>query len=69
MAKKSVIYVRTDVREFTLNTTKEILRKHFPNHTMTIIDKPFLNRTQTELYNANISKIKNRGEVDIILQS
>jgi len=32
MKKKSTIYVRTDKREFTFNTTLEILKKHYPKH-------------------------------------
>lgn len=36
MAQESTIYVRTDVREFTLKTTREILKKHF---LITIIKK------------------------------
>ncbi|EKE28667.1 MAG: hypothetical protein ACD_3C00033G0005 [uncultured bacterium (gcode 4)] len=69
MKSKSTIYVRTDIREFTFNTTLEVLKKHFPTHKLTIIDQPFLNRTQTELFNQNITQFKKRWEIDIILES
>ena len=66
MEEKSTIYVRTDKREFTLNSTLEILRKHFPDHIETIIDKPLLEntKTQTKLYG---DKSMKPGEVDIIM--
>ena len=66
MEEKSTIYVRTDKREFTLNSTLEILRKHFPEHKETIIDKPLLEntKTQTKLYG---DKSMKPGEVDIIM--
>ncbi|HAK88478.1 MAG: DNA methylase [Nitrospirae bacterium GWC2_46_6] len=64
MDSKSTIYVRTDAREFTLNSTCEILLKYFPDHIVKIVPKPFKNRTQTEICG---NKTKNIGEVDIIL--
>lgn len=66
MEKQSTIYVRTDKREFTLNTTIEILRKHFPRHSMKIINKPLSKetKTQTKLFG---DKSMKPGEVDIIL--
>ena len=62
---KAVIYIRTDKREFTKNTTINILKELFPNKNMTILDKPFENRTQTFLH-GDIRK--KPGEVDIVLQ-
>lgn len=66
MKRKSTIYVRTDKREFTLNTTLEILTRHFPKHSVQIIDKPLKGdtKTQTKLYG---DKSMKPGEVDIIL--
>ena len=64
MKKKSTIYVRTDSREFTFNSTLEILRKHFPRHKAKISDKPFSKKTQTEIMGNSSSA---NGEVDIIL--
>lgn len=63
MAEESTIYVRTDVREFTFNSTFEILIKHFPDHTVKIVSKPFRNKTQTEICG---NRTENSGEVDII---
>ena len=66
MKKKSTIYVRTDKREYTYNSTLNILIKHFPKHSVQIIEKP-LNKdtkTQTKLYG---DKTMKPGEVDIIL--
>ncbi|NCI50913.1 site-specific DNA-methyltransferase [Sediminibacterium roseum] len=66
MARKSTVYVRTDKRSYTLNTTLEILKKHFPKHTVKIIKKPLKEntKTQTKLYG---DQSKKPGEVDIIL--
>lgn len=67
MDEKSTIYVRTDKREFTFNSTLEILKKHFPLHKVKVIEKPLNEdtRTQTKLYGDSSLK---PGEVDIILQ-
>jgi DNA modification methylase len=66
MKRKSVIYVRTDKRDFTFKSTLEILKKHFPTHAVEIIDKPLKEdtKTQTKLYG---DKSMKPGEVDIIL--
>ena len=66
MDKKSTIYVRTDRREFTFNSTLKILKKHFPKHLVEIKDKPFTKRTQTQI-GGNSSK--ENGEIDIIMSS
>ena len=58
--RNSVVYVRTDAREFTFNTTKEILLKHFPNHKQLIKRRQFESKTQTELFG---DKSKIPGEV------
>ena len=66
MKTKSTIYVRTDKREFTFNSTLEILQKHFPKHKTQIVDKPLKadTKTQTKLYG---DKSMKPGEVDIIM--
>jgi hypothetical protein len=66
MKTKSTVYVRTDKREFTFNSTIEILQKHFPKHKPQIIEKPLKEntKTQTKLYG---DKSMKPGEVDIIL--
>jgi len=63
--KESVIYVRTDSRKFTLDTTRNILKQMFPDKKMTIIEQPVNWTTQTHLFGNYSTKI---GEVDIILK-
>lgn len=66
MDERNTIYVRTDKREFTFNSTLEILNKHFPNHKTRIIEKPLTKdtKTQTKLFG---DKSMKPGEVDIIM--
>lgn len=63
--KESVIYVRTDSRKFTLDTTCNILKQAFPDKEMTIIEQPINGATQTHLFGNHSTKI---GEVDLILR-
>jgi len=63
--KKSVIYVRTDSRNFTLDTTSNILKQIFPNKKMTIIEQPVNGATQTQLFGNHSTKT---GEIDLILK-
>jgi len=67
MCENSVVYVRTDKREFTLNSTIEILKKHFSDYSMQIIEKPLKEdtKTQTKLFG---DKSMKPGEVDIIMK-
>lgn len=67
MAERSTIYVRTDKRDFTYMSTLEVLKKHFPKHSLNIINKPLKKdtKTQTKLYG---DKTMKPGEVDIILK-
>lgn len=67
MQDNCVVYVRTDSREFTLKATEAALKAAFPEHTMTIIDKPIPEGkiTQTQLFGTKPIK---SGEIDIILQ-
>lgn len=60
----ATIYVRTDARQFTRDTTIEILKELFPEKTMEVIHRPFTKRTQTALHGDNSAK---PGETDIIL--
>ena len=62
--RNSVIYVRTDAREYTRDTTIDILRESFPNKNLEIINREYTKPTQTALYGDKSSK---PGEVDIIL--
>lgn len=64
MASTATIYVRTDARQFTRETTIEILRDVFPQQKMEILSQPFSKDTQTALFG---DKSKKPGEVDIIM--
>jgi DNA modification methylase len=66
MEDGATVYVRTDARQFTFDTTLEILKKHFPNHQVKVRKKPLKEdtRTQTKLFG---DKSMKPGEVDIIL--
>ncbi len=68
MKKNSTIYVRTDKRKFTFDKTVEILKKHFPKHRMSIVNKPLKEdtKTQTKLYG---DKTMKPGEVDLIFNT
>jgi len=65
MAENSTVYVRTDSRAFTFNATREVLKNHFPDHDMQVTNKPFIKKTQTELFGN--SSLEN-GEIDIVLR-
>lgn len=67
MSDQAVVYVRTDARNFTLQTTIEILKKHFPDYTFSQRRSKLKNKSnsQTILYGNKSSK---PIEVDIILR-
>lgn len=67
MSDTATIYVRTDARKFTLETTLRILKKHFPDYTISKrVSKLKKNsKSQTVLYGNKSSK---PAEVDIILK-
>jgi len=66
MDERSTIYVRTDTREFTYNTTLNILKKYFPNYDINILQKPYNKKTQTQVIG---NKSNYNGEIDIILNN
>jgi hypothetical protein len=66
MAERSAIFVRTDARPFTFDTTKEALAQAFPHHRMRIEPAPYSKKTQTSLFG---DKAQKPGEMDIILES
>jgi len=65
MKQKSTIYVRTDIRQFTLETTIDVLKRNFPNHKMRKRPANVDKRTQTDIMGNTSLK---RGEIDIIMQ-
>ena len=60
MSSTAIIYVRTDARQFTQETTKEILCDVFPNKSIDIVSRPLGKVTQTALFG---DKSKKPGEV------
>jgi hypothetical protein len=65
MDSKAIVYVRTDAREFTKQTTLEVLREVFPTKSLEVVTQPYKKKTQTALFG---DKSKKPGEVDIIMQ-
>ena len=61
----AIIYVRTDKRAFTLETTRNALRKHFLAWEMEELDQPVNGHTQTALFGDFERK---PGEVDIVMR-
>lgn len=64
LAKRSSIYVRTDRRELTRDTTNEVLRATFPGRRIRMKEQPFTRPTQTSLFGDDSVKA---GEVDFII--
>jgi hypothetical protein len=61
----AILFVRTDARKFTYETTEAVLRTLFPRKIMTIYRAPLLNgNSQTALFGDTEEK---PGEVDLIL--
>ena len=65
MAKNAVIYVRTDARKFTRDTTLAALRDAFPGKNLKVQDRPLSKPSQTALFGDYSEK---PGECDILLQ-
>lgn len=65
LSDDAVIYIRTDAREFSKETTLDTLNKIYGStKKITIIEQPFTKRTQTALHGDSSKK---PGECDIIL--
>ena len=64
MKEDAIVYVRTDARTFTRETTIEVLQDIFPKKNMKIIPRPLSKNTQTALYG---DKSKKPGEIDILM--
>jgi len=63
--RNATVYVRTDARSFTYETTIAILSSKFPGKKMAIIPRPLSKHNQTALFG---DKSPKPGEVDIILE-
>ena len=64
LKKNGTVYVRTDARTFTFESTVEALKNAFPSKKMAIKLAPFDKANQTALYG---DKAPKPGEVDIIM--
>lgn len=64
MRRDAVVYVRTDRRAFTYETTLEVLREAFPRKRLFQRLRPVQGPTQTQLFG---SCIPQPGEVDLVL--
>jgi hypothetical protein len=65
MTDDATVYVRTDAREYTFDTTRDVLRKCFPKKDEKLEEQPVSGETQTALYGDRTDK---PGEFDIIMQ-
>ena len=65
LCEDAAIYIRTDARRFTLDTTLDVLISLYPNKTFDCIPRPVSKSSQTALFGDKSSK---PGEVDIILR-
>lgn len=63
--REATVYVRTDARAFTRDTTIGVLRKVFPRKRMSMRLRPVTGATQTRLFG---DYDVTRGEVDLILR-
>jgi hypothetical protein len=64
LQRDGIVYVRTDRRKITLNTTKEVLREIFPDHQLRCKSRPYVRPTQTRLFGHAEPRV---GEIDLIL--
>jgi hypothetical protein len=64
MAPDAHIVVRTDARSITFEATRSALETAFPNKILTVLDRPFENKTQTALFGDDGEK---PGERDLVL--
>lgn len=65
VSDNAVIYVRTDARKFTFETTHDVLRQVFPGKSVRVVQQAYKKATQTALYG---DKSEKPGEVDIVLE-
>ena len=65
MTDNAIIYIRTDKRRFTLETTRNSLLQNFQNWELQEINQPFNRQTQTALFGDFDIK---PGEVDLVMR-
>jgi hypothetical protein len=64
LRRDGIVYVRTDCRKITLNTTREVLGEIFPDHQLRYKSRPYVRPTQTHLF-GHVEP--GAGEIDLIL--
>jgi len=64
----ATVYVRTDARQFTYDTTVDVLKAVFNNKRMRQIRRPLLRPSQTSLFGERRTTMEHAGEVDLVLQ-
>ena len=67
MREDATVYVRTDSRAFTYETTLAALREAFPGKRLAEVRRPLLKPSQTRLFGDASAPAEKNGEVDIIL--
>jgi hypothetical protein len=65
MTETGSVYVRTDARSFTYETTRDVLSRAFPSKQVAVVSRPLSRSTQTALFGDKSDK---PGEIDIILR-
>ena len=65
LSEDAILYIRTDARAFTLDTTLNVLIDLYPGKTIECIERPTSKLSQTALFGDKSSK---PGEIDIILR-
>lgn len=68
LEEHATVYVRTDAREFTYETTVAVLRHVFADKYLDEVRRPMLKPSQTRLFGGAFAPGGNRGEVDLILR-
>jgi hypothetical protein len=64
LTRGATVYVRTDAREFTRQTTVDTLTSLFPRKKLTAVERPLTKRSQTALFGDTSKK---PGEIDLLL--
>lgn len=63
------IYIRTDARRYTFETTLSILKKNFSGWKEQVIPAPVTGHTQTDLFNKSVKEAGEKvGEMDILMK-
>jgi hypothetical protein len=67
LRKNATIYVRTDFRSFTYQTTSAVLKRLFPHKKLRVHRRPLKGFSQTQLFGGTRQVKARRGEIDLVL--